>query len=198
MRELDSSSTHWRSRFGTPKARASVSNADPGGRGARPQFGFSTIGPRAARGPGGKVETCTRPSPFDPRTLERCRTPSARDPSGARRSPGCDNPFGPDRGEPDEHRRWTERTRRIAEQRTGRSQAGRGRHPRGRRRSLQGVLRRPRLEARRRPLLRQRLPGRAIHATGIAVFCAARHPRCFKSLRMEIAKIPPPMQPMHA
>ena len=44
----------------------------------------------------------------------------------------------PDRGEPDEHRRWTERTRRIAEQRTGRSRDRGGRHPRGPRRSLQG------------------------------------------------------------
>jgi len=37
-----------------------------------------------------------------------------------------------------------------------------------------GVLHRPRLESRRRLLFRQRLPGRAIHATGIAVSGAVR------------------------
>ena len=37
------------------------------------------------------------------------------------------------------------------------------------------VLRRPRLEARRRLLLRQWLPGRAVHATRIAVLRAVRH-----------------------
>ena len=87
----------------------------------------------------------------------------------------------PHRGEPDEHRPWTEwRSRRVTEQRAGRPEARGGRHPRRRRRSLQGVLLRPRMEARRRLLLRQRVPGRAIHATGIAVFCAVRHPhhRC--------------------
>ena len=78
---------------------------------------------------------------------------------------------------PDEHRPRTEwRSRRVTEQRAGRPEARGGRHPGGRRRSLQGVLLRPRMEARRRLLLRQRVPGRAIHATGIAVLCAVRHP----------------------
>jgi hypothetical protein len=39
----------------------------------------------------------------------------------------------------------------------------------------QGVPRRPRMEARRRPFLRQRLPGRAVHATRFAVLRAVRH-----------------------
>ena len=49
------------------------------------------------------LEMCTRASAFDPRTLERCEATSATAGSGARRSPGCDNPLGPDRGESDEH-----------------------------------------------------------------------------------------------
>ena len=48
----------------------------------------------------------------------------------------------------------------------GRPEARGGRHPRLRRRPGQGVLRRPRLAARRRLRLRQRLPGRPVHPPG--------------------------------
>ena len=90
---INSSSTHWRCQSGTPKAKASVSNADPGGSGRPSSARVLDYGNSSCSQAGGKVETCTRASPFEPRTLERRRSPSARDVSGATRPPGCDNPF---------------------------------------------------------------------------------------------------------
>ena len=62
---MDSSSTHWRSRSGTPKARVSVSNADPGWpRAARPPVALLTKRTRVARRPAKRL--CTQSLAFDP------------------------------------------------------------------------------------------------------------------------------------